>query len=116
MSEEKRAEYLLKQRQARQRKRDAANSENNDSAAALVTPGITRNSILLYSYKYILFFLFKLNVYSAKSVVIPHVANQKSQPIAHIQCTLSDVTNASLQQSGLTQGAHITILVLSNMY
>jgi hypothetical protein len=53
MSEEKRSEYLLKQRQARQRKRDAASSENNDSDAALVTPGITRNSILLYSYKYI---------------------------------------------------------------
>ena len=71
MSEEKRAEYLLKQRQAHQRKRDAAKSENNDSVAALVTPGITRNSItpgiahnsitpgitrnsiLLYSYKYI---------------------------------------------------------------
>ena len=53
MSEEKRAEYLLKQRRARQRKRDAANSKNSDSVAALVTPGITRNSILLYSYKYI---------------------------------------------------------------
>ena len=53
MSEEKRVEYLLKQRQTRQRKRDTANSEDNDSVAALVTSGITRNSILLYSYKYI---------------------------------------------------------------
>lgn len=53
MSEEKRAEYLHKQRQTRQQKRAAANSENNDSVAALVTPGITRNSILLYTYKYI---------------------------------------------------------------
>lgn len=41
VSEEKRAQYLQKQREQRQRKRAVANSENNDSAAVLVTPGIT---------------------------------------------------------------------------